>query len=85
MQPMITNGLVGAGAGVGAALVGFLGNSTKEAFDIKKCVPTMIVGVIAGALSGAVSPNPMTAISAALSGEVLRKALNNYGKPETPK
>ena len=85
MQTYITNGIIGASTGLGSALIGFLGNSTKEGFNFQKCLPTLLTGVVAGAISGFVSPDPMAAVTAALGGEVVRKSLNSYGKPEAPK
>ena len=84
-MPIITyaiNAGVGAFTGAAVAFVGYLSNSSTDGFKFSKAMPTFVIGLLAGAISGFISPNPEAAVIAALSGDVLRNAAKNYVRGE---
>lgn len=78
MNPILLNAMVGGAVGICSSFIGFVGNSRTSNFEIQKAVPTLLVGIVAGALAGVLSPDYKTAISAALGGDVLRKAATHF-------
>ena len=78
IRPMLINGVFGCLTGAGAALIGYIGNSKTEEFKLSKALPTVLTGLIAGAIAGLISPDVRSAIIAALGGDVVRKATKNY-------
>jgi len=77
-ETVLINTGAGAATGVGVAVVGYLSNMKGEDFKFGKSLPTLVIGVIAGAITGFISPNPQTAVIGALTGDVLRNAVKNY-------
>ena len=77
-QLALINTGVGLLTGFGVAIVGYLSNSKGEVFQFNKAMPTLIIGVVMGAITGFISADPKSAVIAALTGDVLRNALKNY-------
>lgn len=87
MHPMFVNAMVGGATGICAAFIGFVGNSRNQTFEFVKSIPTLLTGIVAGALAGVLAPDYRMAIAAALGGDVLRKATGNFiemGATPTP-
>jgi len=77
-QLALINTGVGLATGFGVAIVGYLSNMLGEDFKFKKAIPTLVIGVVMGAITGFISADPKSAVIAALTGDVLRNALKNY-------
>lgn len=77
-ESALINTGVGLATGAGVALVGYLSNMKGEDFQFKKALPTLIIGIVMGAITGFISADPKSAVIAALTGDVLRNALKNY-------
>lgn len=71
---------VGAFTGAAVAFTGYLSNMEVQKFELGKAMPTFIIGLVAGAISGFLSADPKSAVILALSGDVLRKSVKNYGQ-----
>jgi len=83
--PALINTGVGAFTGAAVAFVGYLSNSGAEKFDWNRALPTFLIGLLGGAISGFISPDPKAAVIMAMSGDVLRKAVKNYAQAEVKK
>jgi len=80
VNPIILNVGVAAAVGFGRSLLGYFAVMQAEAFSFKKFILGAAIGVISGALAGAIAQDVKTSIIAALAADDVGSVITKYYK-----
>lgn len=80
MNAIVFNLIVAGLAGLGSAIVGYLGNIKQQDFSWFKFTQTILIGVVGGGVVGVTANSWELAIAAALASDDVRGAIGNLNK-----
>ena len=80
MNNILLNVLVAGGVGTARALLGYAAVFQTEAFDLKKFLTGVFIGLVGGGIAGAMANDVRLAVIGALGADDFRSIATNYYK-----